>query len=298
MSCCVVGDVNIDHITDLSGIIISGTASSCFQNPIRSNVGGNAVFFGEAAYEAGFSDVTVLCSIGNDVAGMLAVEHLQKLGISILKVASNKPTGQVMILYQPNDQRIMVADRGANQDLQVPESEALTELAHKVDLLYISGYMLLNPDQRAAIHSIADALRMAGAKVVLDVVPHDVWRTWTWREYAKMSSCADCIAAEFSTVSAFQKGVPDAMDPQDAVRMLLQHFEFCLLRINDVSDIIIADRIRQRFVTIPYRRTVASLRFTDRILACAMHQYVANPALVFQSDQWLDRAVEIVSRSA
>ena len=295
ISCCVIGDVNIDYITDLSHIVINSDTNACFYNPILSSVGGNSVFFAEAAYEAKFHPVTVLCSIGDDIGGLRAREHLQRLGVAVHVMQSNQQTGQVIILYQPDDRRIMIADRGANQDFRVPEKEVLSELVDKSDLLYISGYMLLNTDQCAAVHTIAKAFRAAKVKVLVDMVPHDVWRTHSWKDYVKMCSCADCVAVEMGTVSAFHRGMSDVLRPKDAARLLLRDFEFCLMRINDVSDFFIADRTQQRLVTVPYRRTVASLRFTDRIIACAMQQYIANPGLLFESNLWLERAIEAVN---
>lgn len=252
------------------------------------------MFFAEAACEAGFGNITLLCSIGDDIAGLRAREHLQRLGVVVQTVPSSQPTGQVFIVYQPDDRRIMVADRGANQDFRVPEIGMLSELVDKSNLLYVSGYMLLNSDQCAVVHTIANTFRAAKAKVLIDMVPHDVWRTRSWQEYVQMCSCADCVAVEMSTVSTFHTGVPDALQPEEAAQLLLRDFEFCLIRINDVSDFMVADRMRQRLVTIPYRRTVASLRFTDRIIAHAMQQYVENPRLLFESNLWLEKATEAV----
>jgi sugar/nucleoside kinase (ribokinase family) len=295
VSCCIIGDINIDYVTDLSHLVVNGDTNACFHNPITSSVGGNSVFFAEAACEAGFRPVNVLCSIGDDIGGLRAREHLQRLGVAVHLMPSSQQTGQVLILYQPNDRRIMVADRGANRDFRVPETEVLSELVDKFDLLYVSGYMLLNTDQCAAMHTIARAFRAAKVKILVDVVPHDVWQTHSWRQYVDMCSFADCVAVEMGTVSAFHRGMPDALRPEDATRLLLRDFEFCLIRINDVSDFIVADRARQRLFTVPYRRTVASLRFTDRIIACVMQQYVADPELLFESNLWLERAIQAVS---
>ena len=289
-SCCIIGDVNIDHIADLSHVAVSGEANPCVQNPIVSNVGGNAVFFAEAACEAGFGSVAMLCSIGDDAAGSRALEHLHELGVVVHNMPNKQQTGQVIIMYQPDDRRIMVADRGANREFRAPENGVAAELIQQSDLLYVSGYMLLNADQCAAVHTIANAFRAGKAKVFVDMVPHDVWRTISWRKYVAMCSCADCVAAEMSTVSMFHCGLPDALQPDEAAELLLRDFKFCLVRINDVSDFIVADRARKRIVSIPYRRVTASLRFTDRVIAHAMQQYVTDPNLLFESDLWLSKA--------
>jgi sugar/nucleoside kinase (ribokinase family) len=248
------------------------------------------VFFAEAACEAEFHHVSVLCSIGNDVGGLRAREYLHRLGASIHVLPSDRQTGQVVILYQPDDRRIMIADRGANGDFRVPEPGMLSELVETSQLLYVSGYMLLNPDQCAAVHITSQTFRTAKAKILVDMVPHDVWQTHSWRDYVDMCSFADCVAVEMGTMSAFHREDLNTLQPDDAIRLLLKDFEFCLIRINDVSDFIVADRTRQRLFSVPYSRTVASLRFTDRIIACVMRQYIEDPQLLFDSDIWLDRA--------
>lgn len=246
ISCSIIGDVNIDYITDLSHVAISGESNPCFHNPIKASVGGNAVFFAEAGCEAEFDNVTVLCSVGNDVAGSKALEYLQKLGVKVHNVTSSRQTGQVLIIYQPSDRRIMVADRGANKDFCIPQSGILSEIATECNLLYISGYMLLNDEQCAAIHTIARAFQAEGAKVLVDIVPHDIWQTRSWQEYVNMCSCADFVAAELSTISSFHNNLPGKLSSEEVARLLLKEFEFCLVRINEVSDFIIADRTRQK----------------------------------------------------
>ncbi|MBN1995924.1 hypothetical protein JW935_00130 [candidate division KSB1 bacterium] len=288
--------MTIDYISDLSHIYLRGETNSCFHNLISSSVGGNAVFFSEAACDAGYSNVTVMCSIGEDIAGRQAREHMQKNGVVVHNLPSNHHTGQVIIVYQPDDHRIMIADRGANRDFRVPGVELLAEIADKSDMLYISGYMLLDNNQCTAIHKIANIFHAANAKVFVDIVPHDVWRTISWREYVESCSCAEGVAVEIDTVSAFHSGVLGALRPEEAVQILLSDFEFCLIRINDKSDFFIADRRHKKAFTIPYCRTVASLRFTDRIIAHVMQQYIINPRLLFESNQWLENVRKAASR--
>ena len=295
ISCFIIGDVNIDYITDLSHVVISGESNPCFHNPVIASVGGNAVFFAEAGCEAEFDNITVLCSVGNDVAGARALEHLQGLGVKVHQMPSNQQTGQVLIIYQPDDRRIMVADRGANKDFHIPQSDMLSEIATECDLLYISGYMLLDNEQCAAIHTIARAFQAEGAKVLVDIVPHDVWQTRSWQEYVNMCSCADFVAAELSTISSFHNNLPDELSPEKVASLLLKEFEFCLVRINDVSDFIIADRVQQKTISIPYSRETSSLRFTDRVIAHAMYQYLIDSKLLFDSEAWIARATKVVT---
>lgn len=298
VSCCIIGDINIDYITNLSHVSLDGSINPCLQNPVISSVGGNAVFFAEAASEADFQNVSVLCSTGDDIASSCALEHLRCLGVVVYNFPGSQQTGQVIIIYQPNDQRIMIADRGANRDFMTIDSSVCLRLAEMSDLLYVSGYMLLDRDQRSAVHTIADVFRARGAKVLVDMVPHDIWQTKSWRSYVDICSCADCVAAEMTSIVSFHRKSDKSMSPEEAADLLLEHFAFCLIRINDVSDFIVADRNWKRIVSIPYQRVTASLRFTDCVIAHVMQQYLEAPRLLFESDLWLTKVISAVGEAA
>jgi sugar/nucleoside kinase (ribokinase family) len=232
--------------------------------------------------------------MGEDAAASTALKYLHELGVDVYNISSKQQTGKVLILYQPDDQRIMIADRGANRDFRMPEDRVISELSSKSDLLYISGYMLLNETQRKAVHKIAKEFQTATAKVLVDMVPHDVWQTKSWDEYLEMCSCADYVAVELHTLSMFCQGVENALNSEEAVELLLESFEFCIVRINNMSDFIVADRTQKRVVSIPYRRVSASLRFTDRVIAHAIHQYISEPKFLFESSLWIEKARKAV----
>lgn len=292
-ACYIIGDVNIDYITDLAHVFIGRETNPCFRNAIVSSVGGNAVFFAEAACEAKFVRVTVLCSVGNDVAGTRALEHLQTLGIKVHNSLSPQQTGQVVIIYQPDDQRIMIADRGANRDFR--ESTGIDwQQVQAADLLYISGYMLQEEEQSEVVKTIASKFRASKARVLVDIVPHDIWQTCSWQNYVKHCTGANCVAIELATLAAFHQEIHGPLQPSTAVELLLRDFEFCLVRLDDVSNFIVADKTHQRQFKIPYRRVTASLRFTDRVIAHVLQQYLADPTLLFESEQWIVRVSQVV----
>jgi len=292
-ACYIIGDVNIDYVTDLAHVFVGSEPNPCFQNAIASSVGGNAVFFAEAACEAEFAKVTVLCSVGDDLAGARVLKYLKTLGIYVERSHSLRPTGQVIIIYQPNDQRIMVADRGANRDFR-GAVEIDWQGVQASDLLYISGYMLLEAEQCVAVHEMAAKFRASKAKILVDIVPHDIWQTYSWQDYVKLCSGADYVAVELSTITAFHQKYSETLQPMTAIELLLEDFEFCLLRLNAMSDFLIADQTRHRQFTIPYRRVTASLRFTDRVIAHVLQHYLADPNSLFESDQWIAQASQAV----
>jgi sugar/nucleoside kinase (ribokinase family) len=294
LSCCVVGDVNIDYISDLSWTSIDSAVSACYQSSVNSTVGGNAVFFAEAACDAGFDAVKMLCATGDDDNGTRVRDYLDQLGIEVRYVPSAMLTGQVIVLYQPNDRRILVADRGANRDIAAVDPVMAGEWAANSDLLYVSGYTLLDERERKAIELVAQGARRTGSLVLVDIVPHDIWKSYQWHEYVRICGSTQFIAAELSTIVGFLSDNACSLTLKEAAALVLRDFEGCVLRLNDTSDILIADRFRQRIVSVPYYRDQASLRFTDRVIAHVARQYLTDRDELFESSEWLCRLLSAV----
>ena len=287
LSCVVVGDANVDRVADLSSAWLDPMESPCFHTRLHTTVGGNAVFFAEAALDAGFKRVKMACSTGDDPDGALIRLHLDTLGVQVLHVRSDQPTGQTLILYQPEDCRVLVADRGANRELGALELLLSDEQAAPSSLLYLSGYTMLNHEERAAVGRLACTAREAGTKVLVDVVPHDIWHKRRWHDYVDHCFGAHIAAIELRTVAGFMGLPTEEVQVGQVTSFLLQHFEGSIVRLNERSDFVIACRHGQRVVMIPYARDRASLRFTDRVIAHVMRQYLADPHALFKSDEWL-----------
>lgn len=116
-SCVVFGDINIDYVADLSEFPFHKIDNACINSSILTNIGGNATFFAEAALEAGFHSVKLFCSLGKDIAAENVKIYFKDKKIELISSIDNEETGKVLILYQPDDKRILVADRGANKNI-------------------------------------------------------------------------------------------------------------------------------------------------------------------------------------
>ena len=295
LSCAIIGDVNIDYITDLSEVDFLKLSNSCLHQPITTSIGGNGVFFAETAHEAGFQPINLICSIGNDHAGKEAKQYCEKFGVNLISQATTLLTGKVLILYQKNDQRLLIADRGANRELAISATQLPNEILETTDLLYISGYFLIDTLQRQATLALAHEFRTFNTFVILDIVPHDIHELFSFDEYISYCDSIDGIVTEAATLAAFFHQNAENLDLDSIVNKLITKFKLCIIRINSNSDFYIATKNHRRIVTIPYVQNRASLRFTDRVIAQIMFEYLIDQDLIFSSDQWIDRTCRILS---
>jgi sugar/nucleoside kinase (ribokinase family) len=151
----VLGDLMVDVLALLRGPLVPASDSP---GSIGMRGGGSAA--NTACWLASIgADALFLGAVGDDLPGREAVEALHAAGVrTALKTDPLRPTGTVIVLVDPQGERTMVPDAGANSGLRphdLPEPE-FQPGRH----LHLSGYTLLNPDSRPA--GVA-ALRLAQA---------------------------------------------------------------------------------------------------------------------------------------
>jgi sugar/nucleoside kinase (ribokinase family) len=306
-----IGDINIDHVVDISRLQVpfSMALSGCVFRSIKTSVGGNGVFFAEAAKEAGFQYSYLFSCVGNDpvlkanpdLAAQIAFEHLQATGVEpVVSFDAERSTGQVLILYQPDDNRFMIADRGANAGFVTGNlPKGLGAILEQIDLLHISGYCFLDPVQREAVQYIMSVAREIGVFVSVDIVPHDIYQSISFETLKKFTSLSQSVSAEAVTILGFlgiQRGNLPTVDFRDQLaEALLESYELCLIRLNGRSDFLLADQKSQLDIFIPYTSRSASLRFTDRVLANTLIEYLKNERTLIYSEKWLDRIIKLTS---
>lgn len=286
LHCVIIGDANIDIITTLEQTDLK--ENPCFHSRITTSVGGNGIFFCEAAKEAGFSSVHLLCSLGCDLAAEEILAYCQRKKLSLINYPSRKQTGKAIILYKPDDKRILIADRGANEDFLIGEKELPSGMINSANILHISGYHLLSMAQSEAVATLAKAFIKNGAFVVFDTVPHDIYERIDWDEYLKRCVYANAIIAEATTIAGFMGADPGHVSPDDLADFLLGSFHLCIVRLNALSDFLIADRNHRTTLRVYYRPQLSSLRFSDRVAAFVLQKYLDDPQGLFASPTWAD----------
>ena len=157
----VVGDVATDVVAVLDGVPAPGSDRPA---SIRSRGGGAGANVAVHLAQLGVPVVLAGC-VGDDAAGAALVAELTAAGVRpAVRVVRGSPTGTVISLVEPDGQRSMLADRGANLDLRPDDVPPPAPGGH----LHLSGYTLLDPGPHAAgIAALAAAVR-AGATVSVD----------------------------------------------------------------------------------------------------------------------------------
>ena len=160
----VLGDLMIDVMALLQGPLAPNSDS-----PGRITIRGGGSAANTACWLAAEGTETVFVgAVGMDPSGRGAVDELRAAGVRpALTFAADRPTGTVVVLVDPDGERTMVPDAGANSVLRpedLPEAE-FSAGRH----LHLSGYTLLNPESRAAGIAALDLARSQGMTTSVDV---------------------------------------------------------------------------------------------------------------------------------
>jgi sugar/nucleoside kinase (ribokinase family) len=157
----VVGDVATDVVAVLAGDPAPGSDRPA---SIRSRGGGAGANVAVHLAQLG-TQVTLAGCIGDDAAGHVLAAELTAAGVRpALRTVPGVATGTVVSLVEPDGQRSMLADRGANLALQPGDVPAPLPGGH----LHLSGYTLLDPGPRAAGLAAIAAAAAAGCTVSVD----------------------------------------------------------------------------------------------------------------------------------
>lgn len=188
-SAVAVGDVFADYVCDLTDPELApalAQGGDLFA-PVAVEVGGGAVQFALAARQAGFRPVALVGKVGGteevgalrpDPAGDRVRSVLEAHGVTALwSLGRGEETGRAVVVFGPDDRRVMVSDPLANATLEPAElTLEMRAAVRAADLVHVAGYVLLQPARRAAVLELMEEARAAGATVAFDLVPHDLFR--------------------------------------------------------------------------------------------------------------------------
>jgi sugar/nucleoside kinase (ribokinase family) len=215
----VIGDVMTDvavHSTrDLTHDLARGSDTAADIVIGGGGAGGNvAAWLGHLG-----ADVGLVAAVGDDAAGRLAIEMLERHGVRVHAVRSrSRATGTVVAIGDGGGERTMLTDRGANSGLSAQDlpRDWFRAGAH----LHLSGYTLFAEPARAAGRA---ALRMAaacGMRVSVDPASWAPLRAIGPQRFLQWTAVAGmCLpnAAEARLLAG-------TSDVQDAARRLGAHY--------------------------------------------------------------------------
>jgi hypothetical protein len=244
--------------------------------------GGSGSTFALGAVQEGFDEVCLIGKIGADseskadLAAQLVLNQLAdfKIGTHVAFDAG-KPTGTVMIMYLPDDERLLVAEIGANSSFCIADvTPAMERCVECSDVLFISGYGLLDKVRAQAIIYLMRKARDAGCLVVLDVVPHSIYKTMDTDAFLTLTEPVHVIAAEVNTMKRmFLSGVDRLPESNVPILKVADHifdyYDAAILQPELAHQVVIDRRgIIEAWETGAGHLTSRQLRgFNDRVIA-------------------------------
>jgi ribokinase len=159
----VLGDLMVDVVVRLSDPLARASDAPA---EIRFRGGGSAANTAAWLAEAG-ADVALVARVGDDERGRAAVEELRRGGVDThVAVDSGRGTGTCLVLTEPDGERTMAPDAGANDALAEADlaDDLLADAAH----LHVAGYALLRDGSRPAARAAMERASTEGVSVSVD----------------------------------------------------------------------------------------------------------------------------------
>jgi ribokinase len=159
----VLGDVMVDVVARLGSPIARGSDA-----PAQISLGGGGSAANVAAWlaAAGMSP-TLVGRVGDDARGREARAALIAGGVDAqLTTDPRRPTGTCIVIVEPEGERTMLPDAGANDALAAADLDP--DLVAAADHLHVAGYALLREGSRPAALSAIALARDQGMAVSVD----------------------------------------------------------------------------------------------------------------------------------
>lgn len=193
----IVSDLNIDtiyYLPDGNGCL------SDFYEEIKT---GGCAFNSAYNFKKERLDPVVIGSIGDDTEGRLIVEDLKKKEIKALIYVSNRATGKSRIFYGNGSREILSESENANEyDRRIATMIDSMPLKDN-NIIYLTAHMLIR-GTKENVCSIMNAVYNSGVRIVIDIVPHNIYNVITWDFLCEMfDRPLFMVICELKTILAF-----------------------------------------------------------------------------------------------
>lgn len=146
-----------------------------FRTSFAERAGGTAFHFARAAADGGLRPILV-GAVGADDSGRMIRRELASRNLDrVIFEREGRGTGRVVLAYDNTGRRLMLAERdSANRYLPDPTA-ALDSLEGRIDVVWVSGVSICDStaETYSAVLRAVAAGRRRGARVLVDVVPHE-----------------------------------------------------------------------------------------------------------------------------
>jgi sugar/nucleoside kinase (ribokinase family) len=202
---CVIGDINVDVITLLSGPLQKNTDTTSV-NAIT--LGGSTCNIAVWLTHLGV-ETDLVGAIGDDVLGTWVITQLQAFGVSDknIRTITNNRTGTCVILVDETGARSMMPDFGAN--LVQGVDQELENLISESDIVVMSAYTFLRPESRKFALDVLESVENSNARMVIDAASSSPITNAGPDKVRKYLVRADLVLANEDEFAVLAVGAPE-----------------------------------------------------------------------------------------
>jgi sugar/nucleoside kinase (ribokinase family) len=240
----------VDEISSLTNINLDQVIENKMcETIIQTRIGGTAISFSRAACKIGFKNVYVIGKVGAspekdnvpDIAGQLIIERLNRSGaIPLIALDNSRGTGHTIIIYLPNDKRLMLADSSANSSFS--RQDITPDMEYRVagtDIMFVSATCFLTGKRREAAIYLMSIAEKNNTMVIVDVVPHIIYKYFDFDTFKEVTRDADGLIIESNTAKRFiekQDPLISASEADMLANEMLKDYHLILLKPdNDIQ---------------------------------------------------------------
>lgn len=156
-----LGDVMLDVIAVIEKEINYGSDTPSKISTHGGGAAGNVASWSQALG----APTKIVARVGDDAAGSAVRSEFDALGVEHHDIIiAGAQTGVVIVIVDPSGERTMFPEAGANSGLSIDDLPDLSE----IEVIYLSGYALLNKDSRTGVLEIVEKIREAGIPIFFD----------------------------------------------------------------------------------------------------------------------------------
>lgn len=206
----VIGDVRLELRAHVPDRRFAELARDHFAYaPVQPVLSGTAINLARSASHF-FQRVDLVAKIGDDAFTDGIRRQIHDLGLGgTLLVQPGMPNGFTLMLRDrpaapdaADGVRLLLASCPAPSLVLSPEDvELAAATLTRADVVFLDGYALLAPLSREALTIAARLARDAGAKVAIDLVPHDLDARMGLEQALPVLAAADVIVTEVATAA-------------------------------------------------------------------------------------------------
>jgi sugar/nucleoside kinase (ribokinase family) len=202
---CVIGDINVDVITLLSGPLQKNTDTTSV-NAIT--LGGSTCNIAVWLTHLGV-ETDLVGAIGDDVLGTWVITQLQAFGVSDknIRTITNNRTGTCVIMVDETGARSMMPDFGAN--LVQGVDQELENLISESDIVVMSAYTFLRPESRKFALDVLESVENSNARMVIDAASSSPITNAGPDKVRKYLVRADLVLANEDEFAVLAVGAPE-----------------------------------------------------------------------------------------